>query len=51
MEVNPNPAWGNDGKLAVMAGFAGISYPRMLEMIIDAAITRIEPALYTDMGR
>jgi len=42
MECNPNPAWANDGKLAFMAGFAGIAYPRMLEMVIDAAIARVE---------
>jgi D-alanine-D-alanine ligase len=41
MECNPNPAWANDGKLAFMAGFAGIPYPRMLEMVVDAAIARI----------
>lgn len=41
MEVNANPAWANDGKLAFMAGFAGIPYPKMLEMIIDAAIRRL----------
>jgi D-alanine-D-alanine ligase len=41
MEVNPNPAWANDGKLAFMASFAGIAYPRMLEMIVDAAIRRL----------
>ena len=41
MECNPNPAWANDGKLAFMAGFAEIAYPRMLEMVIDAAIARI----------
>lgn len=41
IEINPNPAWANDGKLAFMAGFAGIEYPRMLEMIVDAALTRI----------
>ncbi|MEQ8356212.1 MAG: hypothetical protein RH942_11790 [Kiloniellaceae bacterium] len=41
MECNPNPAWANDGKLAFMAGFAGIAYPRMLEMVIDAALERI----------
>ncbi len=40
MEVNPNPAWANDGKLAHMAGFAGIAYETMLEMVIDAAIAR-----------
>lgn len=42
MEVNPNPAWGYDGKLAIMAGFAGASYAQMLEMVIDAAIARLE---------
>ena len=41
MEVNPNPAWANDAKLAMMAGFAGIAYPAMLEMILDAARTRL----------
>ncbi len=41
MEVNPNPAWANDGKLAFMAGFAGIAYPAMLRMIVDAAIERL----------
>jgi D-alanine-D-alanine ligase len=40
MEVNPNPAWAYDGKLAFMAGFAGIDYPSMLEMIVDAALSR-----------
>lgn len=41
MEVNPNPAWANDAKLALMAGFAGVAYPQMLERIIDAAIARV----------
>ncbi len=41
MEVNPNPAWGYDAKLAIMAGIAGLSYARMLERVIDAAIARI----------
>lgn len=45
MEVNPNPAWGWDGKLALMAGFEGIPYPRMLAMIIEAALAR------TGLGR
>jgi D-alanine-D-alanine ligase len=40
MEVNPNPAWSNDGKLALMAGFAGIPYAEMLRMIVDAAVAR-----------
>jgi D-alanine-D-alanine ligase len=42
MEVNPNPAWANDGKLAFMAGFAGIAYPDMLRMILDAALRRLD---------
>ena len=45
MEVNPNPAWGYDGKLALMAGFEGIAYGDMLRMIVDAAIARIGEAL------
>jgi D-ala D-ala ligase C-terminus len=42
LEVNPNPAWANDGKLAFMAGFAGIAYPDMLKMILDAALRRAD---------
>jgi D-alanine-D-alanine ligase len=41
LEVNPNPAWANDGKLAFMASFAGIVYPDMLKMILDAALSRV----------
>ena len=41
MEVNPNPAWAYDGKLAFMAGFAGITYGDMLHKILHAAITRL----------
>lgn len=40
IEVNPNPAWANDGKLAFMAGFAGIEYHDMLRLILEAAIER-----------
>jgi len=42
IEVNPNPAWANDAKLAIMAGFAGIDYHDMLGMVLQAAIARIE---------
>ena len=41
LEVNPNPAWATDGKLAFMAGFAGIAYRDMLRMIVDAARRRV----------
>jgi len=40
LEVNPNPAWANDGKLAFMAGFAGIEYRDMLRMILETAQAR-----------
>jgi len=40
MECNPNPAWANDGKLAYMAGFAGIEYRDMLRMILETAQAR-----------
>lgn len=41
MEVNPNPAWAYDGKLAFMAGFAGMKYREMLHKILQASITRL----------
>lgn len=41
MEVNPNPAWDNEAKLALMAGFAGKSYPELLAMILEAAQARL----------
>ena len=41
LEVNPNPAWAYDGKLALMAGFAGIEYKAMLDLILKAAIERL----------
>ena len=40
LEMNPNPAWSFDGKLAMMAGFAGMRYGEMLIAIIDAARRR-----------
>lgn len=40
LEVNPNPAWCWDGKLAFMAGFAGHDYPALLRMILKAAEAR-----------
>ncbi len=41
MEVNPNPAWADDGKLAFMAGFEGLEYRDMLEFILKSAIERL----------
>ena len=40
LEVNPNPAWCWDGKLNLMAGFAGMSYSGLLETIIETARER-----------
>lgn len=40
MEVNHNPAWCWDGKLNLMAGFAGMSYSALMGLILDAAQRR-----------
>lgn len=42
MEVNPNPAWGYDAKLALMAGFAGWSYEQLIERLIATAWERVK---------
>ena len=44
LEVNPNPAWCYDGKLALMAGFGGMDYPALLGTILDTALARSRPA-------
>jgi len=41
LEVNPNPGWCWDGHLAKTAGLFGISYPKMLDLIIKSAEKRI----------
>ena len=41
MEVNPNPGWCWDGKMSIMAGFAGLRYADFLRMVIEAAQERI----------
>lgn len=41
LEVNPNPGWCNDGHLAKAAAHAGISYTKMLEMILESAEKRL----------
>ena len=40
LEVNPNPGWCWDGKLNIMAGFAGIRYAELLAQILAAAVER-----------
>ncbi|MCO6440160.1 MAG: D-alanine--D-alanine ligase [Nitrococcus mobilis] len=41
LEVNHNPAWAWDGKLSMMAGYAGYSYSDLLRLILAAAMGRI----------
>jgi D-alanine-D-alanine ligase len=41
MEVNPNPAWDHEAKMALMAGYAGKSYAELLGMILAAAQARL----------
>ncbi len=41
LEVNPNPGWSWDGKLNLMAGFAGLRYSDLMRLIIEAAQERL----------
>lgn len=40
LEVNPNPGWCWDGKLNMMMEYAGLSYPDLIESILQAAQAR-----------
>lgn len=40
LDANTNPTWFWDGKMAIMAGWAGYSYADMMGMIIEAARAR-----------
>lgn len=40
LEVNPNPGWCWDGKLNLMAEFAGMDYADLLRAILQAAELR-----------
>lgn len=42
LEVNPNPGWCWDGHLARMSELAGIEYQAMLELILQAAVKRLD---------
>ena len=56
LEVNPNPGWCWDGKMNLMAKFAGISYDRLLARILGASLSRLhldgegEQSLQDDMA-
>ncbi|MBI4184993.1 MAG: methyltransferase domain-containing protein [Proteobacteria bacterium] len=41
LEVNPNPGWSWDGKVNIMAGFEGLRYPQLLQLIVEAACDRL----------
>lgn len=41
LEANPNPGWCWDGKLNIMAGFAGLTYQDLLRLILEAATDRL----------
>ncbi|MBI4569361.1 MAG: methyltransferase domain-containing protein [Planctomycetes bacterium] len=41
LEANPNPGWCWDGKLNLMAGYAGLSYADLLRLILEAAQERV----------
>lgn len=42
LEVNPNPGWCWDGKLNLMANFAGFTYADLLRKIIEATEQRLK---------
>jgi len=55
LEANPNCGWCEDGHMAKTCNLAGISYPTMLRMIIESALSRTarkkEPDLkYIDLS-
>ena len=41
LEVNPNPGWCWDGKVNLMAGFAGMRYSDLLGQILGSAVERL----------
>ena len=41
LDVNTNPTWYWDGKMAIMAGWAGYQYHDMLRLILEAAAARL----------
>ena len=45
LEVNPNPGWCWDGKMNIMAGFAGLKYVDLLNLILEATQERISARL------
>jgi len=50
LEVNPNPGWCWDGKFNLMAGFAGMEYPDMLRLVLEAAFERCGSAMFAEQA-
>lgn len=48
LEVNPNPGWCWDGKLNLMAEFAGKSYEMLLQDILNSAEYRMKLCCHAD---
>jgi D-alanine-D-alanine ligase-like ATP-grasp enzyme/SAM-dependent methyltransferase len=42
LEVNPNPGWCWDGKLAMMAKLEGLTYSDILLLVLHAAVQRVQ---------
>lgn len=42
LDANVNPTWFREGKMAIMAGWAGYAYHDMLRLIIEAALARAQ---------
>lgn len=42
LDVNPNPSWQWDARLAMSAGWAGYSYPDLIRRILEAALDRYQ---------
>ncbi len=40
LDANYNPTWNYNGKMAIMAGYAGYGYADLLAIIVEAAIAR-----------
>ena len=49
LEVNPNPGWCWNGKLNLMAAYAGMRYPDLLGAVLQAAVERVGG--FADLGR
>ena len=40
LDANPNPGWYGDGRLAMMAAWSQYTYPDLVRMILEAAVSR-----------